>query len=601
MLFVIWAIVGHGQERANVWYFGSYAGIDFSNDDPHILSDGSMIAEAGCSSICDSIGNLLFYTNGKKVWNKNHQQMPSGDSLNGSQILNQNSIILPLPESDSIYLLFTISDIDTVRGFNYSIVDMSLDGGLGDLVEKNISISNNVLEKITAIEHCNGVDYWIIVHGHQNDFYSHLVTENGLSDMIVESRIGTKPKADIGYMKTSPDSDKIVLPINDENLLAEIFSFDNKTGEIGNPFKVFSKIDLTYCYGIAFSPNGKVLYLSTRGMDYQIWQYNLEETNENQLNDEAVSIASGNNFAMQLAPNRKIYIASENRPYLNSINNPNTLGDGCDYESMAITFTQSNSLMGLPNFMQSWLYQPSIKVQNTCFLDSTLFSFNETQNIDSCRWNVYELSTDKLWTSNKFTDYNIFEDVGLYNVELNIYHCGSVDRVEEVMEIFSYPISILPLDTSMCNGCNLILDAGNGHDSYLWSDGSTQQFLSIYKTGLYSVEIGKNGCLTFDTVVVNEIQPSIYLPNAFTPNGDGINDVFKVVNPANVVNYNIHIVNRRGTIVYQSNDIYDGWDGKFSGQLCPRDTFFWLISLSYYNEMGNLVSESKRGMVTLIR
>ena len=136
-IFISMTINGYGQEQSMVWYFGDKSGLDFSSGTPHILVNDEFRAEAGCASICNNEGNLLFYTNGNKVWNKNHSVMVNGNSLNGSQLVNQNSVIVPLPLSDSLYYLFTINDNDSVRGCNYSIIDMSNDGGLGEIIEKN--------------------------------------------------------------------------------------------------------------------------------------------------------------------------------------------------------------------------------------------------------------------------------------------------------------------------------------------------------------------------------------------------------------------------------------------------------------------------------
>lgn len=598
---LVTATFTQSQERALVWYFGNHAGLDFHNDSPHELNDGSMIAEAGCSSICDASGNLLFYTNGKKVWNRNHQLMPDGDNLNGSQVLNQNSIITPFPGSDSIYYLFTISDLDTIRGFNYSIINMNKDNGLGNLTDKNIEIRKGVLEKITAIEHCNQNDYWIIVHGYINDFYSYLLTENGIIDVPVKSISGSSPKADIGYMKTSPRSDKIVLPINKERLLAEVFEFNNQTGVVDNPLKVFSKFDQTYCYGLAFSPNGNIVYLSTRGKDYQIWQYNLEETNEDVFNEKAIAISGGNNFAMQLAPNGKIYIAAENRPYVNAINNPNIKGKGCNYESEAVNFSQGISLMGLPNFVQSWIYKPKFEVENTCLGDTTYLSFNEIETTDSCSWKFFDTFDNHIFSSNNVNVFFEFDQTGKYFIELFLYHCGVTDVIYDTIEIYPYPVSSLVSDTSICNNCNLVLDAGPGFDSYLWSDSSHNQFMEIYYPGEYSVEISKNGCSSIDTIKVSEIIPELYLSNAFTPNGDGLNDEFMVVNPRSVLDFSMSIYCRRGTRVFYTNNVNIGWDGTYKGEQCYRDTFVWIIAYGYYNEYGQLVNESIKGVVTLIR
>ncbi len=600
-MMVITTTVIHSQERAMVWYFGNHAGLDFSDGDPIELIDGSMYAEAGCTSICDTSGNLLFYTNGKIVWNRNHQKMPSGDSLNGSQVLNQNSIITPLPGSDSLYYLFTISDLDSIKGFNYSIVDMSLDGGLGDLIVKNTTMKINVLEKITAIEHCNGLDYWIIVHGYDNDFYSFLFTEEGIMNEPVQTNIGTVPKADIGYMKTSPRSDKIILPINDDELLAEIFPFNYKTGVVSAPLKVISKTNQTYCYGLAFSSNGNLLYVSTRGMNYAVWQYNLQENSEILFNNNAIQISEGNNFAMQLAPNGKIYIASENRPYINVINNPNSVGTVCNYEAEAVTFINATSLMGMPNFVQTWNYKSEFEVENTCYNDTTHFSFNEIQNTDSCRWRIYDSLGSQIVSFNKYINYHVFGYTGKYYTELVSYHCGVIDVIEDTIEIYPYPVTDMITDTSICNNCYLVLDAGDGFDTYLWNDSTDHQLLEIYNPGLYWVEVSKNDCKSIDSTLVYEIIPDLYLPNAFTPNGDGLNDEFRVVNPDYVMDFKMSIFCRRGTNVFTTDNIYLGWNGAYRDEPCFRDTYVWVIQYSYFDDRGTLIDESKTGWVSLIR
>lgn len=589
------------QERAMVWYFGDQSGIDFSGTEPQILNEGNMIAEAGCASICDENGNLLFYTNGNTVWNKNHELMLNGDTLNGSQLVNQNSVIVPKPLSDSIYYLFTLNDYDSLRGFNYSVINMNMENGLGKLVEKNVVISKNVLEKIAAIEHCNGQDYWIITHGYSNSFYTYLFTDDGFMPDTIKSKVGTQPKADIGYLKVSPAANKIVMPVNNNNILAEVFVFNSRNGKISQPSKIMTKSENTYCYGVEFSPDGNLLYISTGGKKYEIWQYDLRIKNEDLLNSSAIKITSGNNFAMQLAPNGKIYVASENRPYLNVIESPNKIGKDCNYVPEAVKFTQSTSLMGLPNFVQSWFYIPSFDYNNTCFLDSTQFIFNQHENTDSIYWGFGDLTKNFLKKGDNFSVVHIFDETGIYNIELKTYHCGIEEVVTKQIEIFPYPESTLVSDTGICKNCSLVLDAGSGFDSYMWSDGGENRWNTIYEEGIYVVEVAKNGCFSSDTVIVREVEPIIELPNAFTPNGDGLNDSFGVAKPDNIVDFNFWIYNRRGEIVFQTFNVFDTWDGNYKGQPRYAETFVWSITYSYYNEYGVLISEAKNGLVSLIR
>lgn len=589
------------QERAMVWYFGDHSGINFSSGEPVVINDGALKAEAGCASICDDNGNLLFYTNGNTVWNRNHELMVNGDTLNGSQLVNQNSVVVPKPLTDSIYYLFTLNDYDSLRGFNYSVINMNMGNGLGKLVEKNVVISKNVLEKIAAIEHCNGQDYWIITHGYSNSFYTYLFTDEGFIYDTIKSKVGTQPKADIGYLKVSPAANKIVMPVNNGNILAEIFLFNSRNGKITQPLKILAKNENTYCYGVEFSPDGNLLYLSTGGKKYEIWQYDLRINNEGLFNSSAIKIASGNNFAMQLAPNGRIYIASENRPYLNVIEFPDIMGEECAYESEAVKFTQSTSLMGMPNFVQSWFYRPSFDYKNTCFLDSTNFVFNQYENTDSIFWSFGDLTMNYLKSENNYSVYHIFDETGIYDIELKTYHCGIEEVVMKQIEIFPYPTPTLISDTGICKNCTLVLDAGDGFDSYIWSDGGENRWITIYEEGTYYVEVAKNGCYSTDSVVVWEVEPIIELPNAFTPNGDGLNDNFGIQKSDNIIDFNFWIFNRRGEIVFQTFNVFDSWDGKYLGQPRYAETFVWNINYSYYNEYGILISESKSGFVSLIR
>src|SRR5215467_3806249 len=106
ILSTLCSLNASAQGEANIWYFGESAGLDFNNDPPLVLTNGAMSDFEGCSSISDADGNLLFYTNGLTVWNKNHEIMMNGDGLHGNSSATQ-CLIVKMPDATSIYYIFT--------------------------------------------------------------------------------------------------------------------------------------------------------------------------------------------------------------------------------------------------------------------------------------------------------------------------------------------------------------------------------------------------------------------------------------------------------------------------------------------------------------
>ena len=94
---------------------------------------------------------------------------------------------------------------------------------------------------------------------------------------------------------------------------------------------------------------------------------------------------------------------------------------------------------------------------------------------------------------------------------------------------------------------------------------------------------------------------NIYFPNAFTPNGDGVNDEFKVVtSTTNIALFSLSIYNRWGALVYQTNDITQGWDGTYKGTACQRGSY--VFKVTYNTSTSPLTtSETKMGTVMLVR
>ncbi len=589
----------YAQQEAAVWYFGEHAGLDFNTGEPVVLTDSKMQAEAGCAAISDKNGRLQFYTNGEKVWNRDHQLMPNGSDLNGSQILNQNSLVVPHPDSSDIYYLFTINAYYDSVGLNYSIVDMQQNGGLGDVKIKNQLLYKGLVEKLTGARHCNGKDIWVVGHDHYDGYYSFLLSSDSLNNMPVISTTENNIKADIGYLKMSPASNRIAMPANNNKLLVEICRFHNRSGAIYNPIRIFARDSAVYAYGIEFSPDGNKLYISTGGKQYKLWQYELTQETESEINQSATLIASGNHFAMQLANDGKIYIAKENRDYLSAIHYPNAIGIACRYNEDEINLADGLSLMGLPNFLPYYFYNPQITEDGTCLGDTTQFTFYQYQNSDSLSWDFGD-GSPVITTSAISNAEHMYQEPSSYLVKLLVHHCGIADIIVKSISIYKLPVVFLGNDTIICNSCSITLDGGEGMDYWIWQDGSVSQYYEVWDEGLYHVEVWKNGCMASDSIYISKGGVNVYLPNAFTPDGDGVNDVFKPVSSEPLSDYHLTIFNRSGDVLFESSNSDLGWDGSYNNSLLNNGVYIWRILYTVYGS-NNAAKVEKKGTVTLIK
>lgn len=415
----------YGQKQGNVWYFGNQAGMDFNSGTPIALTNGQTYLQnghaEGTSMICDSSGALLFYTNGEKIWNKNHAVMPNGDSIYGSYSSTQSSLIIPLPGSNQIFYVFTLDDFNHNMqwGFRYSTIDICLSEGLGDVIhsKKNIFILDTAGEKLTAIRHSNGIDYWVIVHKYlTNSFYSYLFTANGLSTNPVITNIGSVHtvipsqalSGAIGNMKASPNGNRIALVSDNGGKLREIFDFDKSTGVVSNFINLHTDLDSNDgSYGVSFSPDNSKLYIS---WNTKILQYDLSAGGGNPIairNSKTIinPSVSSNNYGLQLGPDQKIYVTEYGSPSLSIINNPNLAGLSCNYTSSAISLLGNNCSFGLPNLIDSYDYS------NT--------TFNCTLGIQD------DILNNKITISpNPFSDQTIIKSASTFrNATLTVINC----------------------------------------------------------------------------------------------------------------------------------------------------------------------------------
>jgi len=348
------------QGEANNWYFGKGAGIKFTPDSAIAVTSGKLHTEEGSASISDKAGNLLFYTNGITVWNKQHRVMPNGNGLMGGKSSTQSALIIPKPDSDKIYYIFTTDIQAQSDGFRYSVVDMSKQDGLGDIISRNNFLMIPATEKLTAVRHSNNKDWWVIAHRwNSNAYTAYLVDADGVTMKPVVSNVGTvhggSNRKAIGYLQPSPDGTKLASALWDDVSNFELLDFNRTTGKLSNPilFKGFAE-----AYGVAFSPDGTKLYGAANGVGggkAQIVQFDLKAGSPAAIIKSGVVVGTSTSprfGSLQLAPDGKIYVARKDSKFLGVIEKPNAKGEAVTYKDDGLLLAGRRSDLGLPNFAQ---------------------------------------------------------------------------------------------------------------------------------------------------------------------------------------------------------------------------------------------------------
>ncbi len=420
ILLMLFPLICIGQKQGNIWYFGDHAGLDFNNKPPTPLLNGQTYFypygwDEGCSSISDSSGSLLFYTNGMKIWNKQQQVMPNGDSLMGNVSSTQSSIIVPLPGSQRYYYVFTTDALENnfQNGLRYSIVDMCLSNDIngynGDVLSnaKNILLVDTVSERLICIRHSNGTDYWIITHKFNSDaFYALKLTSTGIIDTVI-SHTGTIDN--IGWGQTVISNNGLKIACTSPSLVngfTLLFDFDPSTGNVLNE-QILSTG--TRGYGISFSPDNTKLYCSETGVG-NVYQYNLNA-------GSLASIISSKTYLVQngpdawrqqkLGPDGKIYLSQSGKTYLSTIEFPDSLGLACNYIDSAIYLGGKIASFGLPNFIFGYDYSNTIV---TCKLETGI---NNIKNIDSTTLSPNPSTTSfTIESSSKIQTIKVFDIIG---------------------------------------------------------------------------------------------------------------------------------------------------------------------------------------------
>ena len=335
------------------------------------------------ASMCDTSGNLLFYTNGIYIANALGDTMMNGGGISPCEFMDnfsyfgspivQGVLILPNPENDRQYYVihepyeYPTPELDWHAPLlYYSLVDMTLDNGLGAVLEKNQIIFQDTLDhgKITATRHANGRDWWVLALKHNsNCFRKLLISPEGVQDKGMQC-LGAIIPHGIGQAVFAPDGSKYVTLSRISSTIGNylnIYDFDRCAGLLSNPIQEHF-IDGSSSGGVAISPNSRFLYNSAAT---RIYQYDLQSIDiiaskdtvaeyDGYLEESLPGFFQATRFSRaQIGPDGKIYICCAGAlKSMHVINQPDSLGVACEVlqHHIQLPTLNSGSLPNHPNY-----------------------------------------------------------------------------------------------------------------------------------------------------------------------------------------------------------------------------------------------------------
>ncbi len=530
--FLIFPLFGFSQGEFNNWYFGSFAGMTFNSGSPVVFLTSAMNAVAsGSSNISDSLGNILFYSEGQAVYNKNNMMMPDG-MVGGNGCgygYVKNNIAFQQLDEPSKYYLFSAGcgALDNLSGLRYSVIDMTLDGGLGDIPVgfSGVDVPGALrgYNAVTATRHHNNHDVWVCARlrdTQNNYFLSYLVNASGINFTPVSSssrvQLYTPPQASpvIQSLIISRDGTKLAAVYDS---VLEYCNFNSTNGQITPLFLV----PLPMCgnhpvipKNAEFSVNSGYLYVSGTGISSCtspwgfVYQFDATITDSAQFKNSAILITNEvHTPGLQLAPDGKIYCSTIELDSLSVINNPSSPGAACNYQRDALSLLGRSSGRALPDYVER--YYAIIHDTGQCPGQNTHFTPAIWPPADSVHWDFGDPVSGAFNFSNLTNPTHNYSNTGTYTVELFVRHIDNrTDTCWKTITILPRQQVALGADRIICLGDSTTFDAGVCSGcTYLWKDlGSglivgTSQTFKTGQSGTYAVWVtNSHGCIGSDTV-----------------------------------------------------------------------------------------------------
>lgn len=510
------------QNNNDLWIFGKGASLKFDspNTQPYALTEDFLInsSEAAATGF-DQNGNLLFYSDGKTIWNFKNEVIY--DSLLGANDATQGITVIRSQENDKDFILFTTNTSVYQDGsYLYKLNFSKNPNGEVEPISLHLPSSERSYERLEVVKHHNNEDYWIILNPHSKNYTTYLIYlyKNGkitLKNKYISTLTRNFNK---GYLKASPDGRILASADYDGNKI-EFALFDNDSGKIISNTTFSSKILETGVYGLEFSKNSKILYLTTyeyiSGFTYRSKCIQFDAVSylfSGQVNYNIVaqfehSLNSGGMWALRRGIDNKIYIARNNKSYLSVIEQPNSWGAACLYKENGPSITINNdiSLLGLPSTTSNVSgSEYELLVRKICEGDKFIFTPNLDIDYNHYSW---------LGNSKEFDSKDLIINP-INRSDDGVYYLTDKVTNEIVLAVrikvgtpsdFNF---IADPDRIVCQADTVTISIDDSFEDYLWSDGSKDSILKVTKSGIYTLTVTNSyGCTTTKSIGIKFLKP----------------------------------------------------------------------------------------------
>lgn len=614
----------------------------------------------GVAMVFDPKGEVVLYTDGVKLYGKNDQELPGG-TLPGTNTSTQSSLIVPKSNCNEcphhLYYVYTMNE--TTGRLSYSIVDLRRNGGQGEIVEKDIPVSLSSTEQIVAKrveDDKKNVMFFVYSQDKTTGQFKILKIDSTGNHDIPQPQLASQIPDESGYMKVSPNGSKLATAYikNGKNYI-EVYGINSTNGELTLSHTIELGNAPPKIYGVEFSQNGELLYYTLRGapsstVKSYLYQLNLKLSSATLIAQQKKQIAESSIDvfgALQMGPTNSgtggyIYMAIDGSAEIAYIGEPNYLITSnvavvnyLPYTHPAAINLIGTSKLGLPNVLHAKKQQdgdgPAAKYKGTCQNLPTEFTTEGVCSplISEISWEFGDGEKAKgktvSHTYKKPGRYivkmivEVYEETAVSKL-INIPIFGNLFRekcevhtIEDEINIKPSPEINLADDAYACfrDGYTLLLDPkvqNTVEPTYRWITSETTPTITASAQGNYTLDVTNNfqsttglyTCTMSDEIKLEDnCDPRLFIPQAFSPNGDGVNDQLKL-HYKYIDNFNIKIYNRWGEIIFERDDPESMWDGKYKGQVMAPMMYAYVVTYTSLH-FPNRPKITKTGGILLVK